>query len=97
MAKKKSFKMENNPAMDFISEESIEAIDGKQAETSTPTGGIKAPEGYKPNPAFIEKKSRRVQILVQPSVYEEVKAKAAELGISTNEAINEALRKYVER
>ena len=54
----------------------------------------KAPEGYKPNPEYIETKSKRVQLLVQPSVYEAVKAKAKGLGISINEAINEALREY---
>lgn len=50
--------------------------------------------GYKPNPEYIETKSKRVQLLVQPSVYEAVKAKAKGLGISINEAINEALREY---
>lgn len=57
----------------------------------------KAPEGYKPNPEYIETKSKRVQLLVQPSVYEAVKAKAKGLGISANEAINEALREYIDR
>lgn len=60
-------------------------------------GKKKAPEGYKPNPEYIETKSKRVQLLVQPSVYEAVKAKAKARGISTNEAINEALREYTER
>lgn len=86
----KSFK--GNPAMSFISQESIDKVDGKPAKT---TG--KAPEGYKLNPEYIETKSKRVQLLVQPSVYEEVKAKAKAKGISTNEAINEALREYTER
>lgn len=57
----------------------------------------KAPEGYKPNPEYIETKSKRVQLLVQPSVYEAVKAQAKGLGISANEAINEALREYIDR
>ena len=95
MAKSKSFKSDTNPAMSFISQESIDKVDGKQ---DTPTGGKKkAPEGYKPNPEYIETKSKRVQLLVQPSVYEAVKAKAKANGISTNEAINEALREYTER
>lgn len=91
MAKGKSFTSDNNPAMSFISKESIEAVDGK------PEGTGKAPAGYKPNPEFIETKSKRVQLLVQPSVYEAVKARAKAEGISTNEAINTALREYVER
>lgn len=101
MAKKKSFTA--SPAMNFISPESIEKVDGKQtAKKKTPSKATtpksnKAPEGYKVNPEYIETKSKRVQLLVQPSVYEEVKAKAKAEGISTNEAINEALREYTER
>jgi hypothetical protein len=98
MAKSKSFKSDTNPAMSFISQESIDKVDGKQEGATTPTGGKRgAPEGYKPNPEYIETKSKRVQLLVQPSVYEAVKAKAKANGISTNEAINEALREYTER
>ena len=94
MAKKKDFTA--NPAMSFISQESIDKVDGKPAPK--PRGKKKeAPAGYKPNPEYIETKSKRVQILIQPSVHEAVKAKAKAEGISTNEAINEALREYVER
>ena len=95
MAKKKDFTA--NPAMSFISPESIEAVDGKKKQKKPAKKKSKAPEGYKPNPEYIETKSKRVQILVQPSVHEAVKAKAKAEGISTNEAINEALREYVER
>lgn len=98
MAKSKSFKSDTNPAMSFISQESIDKVDGTEKGATTPTGGKKkAPDGYKPNPEYIETKSKRVQLLVQPSVYEAVKAKAKARGISTNEAINEALREYTER
>lgn len=98
MAKSKSFKSDTNPAMSFISQESIDKVDGTEEGATTPTGGKKkALEGYKPNPEYIETKSKRVQLLVQPSVYEAVKAKAKARGISTNEAINEALREYTER
>lgn len=93
----KSFKSDTNPAMSFISQESIDKVDGKKEGATAPTGGKNAPEGYKPNPEYIETKSKRVQLLVQPSVYEAVKAKAKANGISTNEAINEALREYTER
>ena len=55
-----------------------------------------APEGYKIAPQYVELKTKRVQLLVQPSLYEAVKAKASSLGISTNEAISEALRQYTE-
>ena len=83
--------------MSFISPASIEAVDGKKTKEKTPEKTGKAPAGYKPNPEYIETKSKRVQILIQPSVHEAVKAKAKKLGISTNEAINIALREYTER
>ena len=56
----------------------------------------RAPEGYKIAPQYVELKTKRVQLLVQPSLYEAVKAKASSLGISTNEAISEALKAYTE-
>lgn len=93
---KKSFKTTDNSVMQFISQESVDKVERKPAEIPTPTV-MKAPAGYRPNPAFIEMKSRRVQALIQPSVYEAVKAKASRAGISVNEAINAALREYIER
>lgn len=90
----KSFTKENNPAMSFISQESIDKVDGKEKKGKA---SPKAPEGYKLNPEYIETKSKRVQILIQPSIHEAVKAKAKAEGISTNEAINIALREYTER
>lgn len=97
---KKDFTNTSNPAMSFISQETIDKVDGKKkgaTQKKTATRSKTAPEGYKANPEYIETKSRRVQLLVQPSIYEAVKAKASKLGISTNEAINEALREYTER
>ena len=88
---KKDFK--TNPVMNFISQESIDKVEGKPEKKP---GKKKAPEGYKPNPEYIEVKSRRVQILLQPSIHEAIKAKAKAESISTNEAINEAIKKYVE-
>lgn len=96
---KKSFKG-TSPAMSFISPETIEKVDGKKAPAQKKTAPAKgkktAPAGYKPNPEYVETKSKRVQLLVQPSLYEAIKAKAKAEGISTNEAIGEALRKYTE-
>jgi len=94
---KKSFKRKE-PTLAFISEPKTETEKKPPKKaTVSPTGKNKeAPEGYKLNPEYIETKSRRVQALIQPSVYEATKAKAKALGISTNEAINEALRAYVE-
>jgi len=87
---KKDFK--GNPAMSFISQESIDKVDGKPEGTTSPTGTRKAPAGYKPNPEFIETKSKRVQILVQPSLHREAKAVADKLGISLNDFIHRAIQ-----
>lgn len=84
---KKDFK--SNPAMNFISQSSIEAVDGKP-ERPAPAAA-KAPEGYRLNPLYIEKKSKRVQLLIQPSLYSAAKEIADELGISLNDFIHRAI------
>lgn len=98
MPAKKSFRRSEEPALAFINTEKNSKASKKteaKPETIRATPA-QAPEGYKLNPLYVETKSRRVQALVQPSIYEAVKAKAQALGISTNEAINEALRAYTE-
>lgn len=86
---KKSFTA--TPSMSFISQESIDKVDGKQ-EPTNPTGRKKAPEGYKVNPEYIETKSKRVQLLVQPSLYSEAKNISKDLGISLNDFIHRAIQ-----
>lgn len=94
---KKNFRRED-PTMDFITPRTqpTERTASEARATSKGKRTGSAPTGYKLNPEYIETKSRRVQILIQPSVHEAIKAKAETLGISTNEAINEALRQYTE-
>lgn len=74
---KKSFK--ENPALQFIS-----TADEEQTEE-------KAPEGYKLNPLYIETKSRRLQLVLQPSLYKRVKDRAKAGGLSVNEFIHNLL------
>lgn len=81
---KKDFK--GNPSLVFISKESIDKVDGETANNR------KAPEGYKVNPKYIETKSKRVQVLIQPSLYAEAKAVSKELGISLNDFIHRAVQ-----
>ena len=96
---KKSFKDDLNPAMNFITPDSK-----KQAEKTSPEGKIKniteirnnAPEGYKVNPLYIETRSKRLQILIQPSIYEKIKDRAATEGVSVNEVINSIFIKAFE-
>lgn len=52
-----------------------------------------ASEEYHVNPFYIENKSKRLQLVLQPSLYERVKAKAEALGISVNEFCHQTLYK----
>lgn len=85
---KKDFKG-TNPALAFMSVDT-------QEETQTPTTKKEAPEGYKLNPEYIEIKSKRVQLLLQPSTVDAIKALAKKKGLSMNEAINEAIQAYLQ-
>lgn len=89
MATKKNFK---NPVEAFISVPEEEPV-----RKDTPVGGlVKAPEGYKRNPEFIEVRSKRVQLLLQPSVVDRMKALAKSEGASVNEMYNRAVAYYLE-
>ena len=48
-------------------------------------------EGYKLNPLYIEKRSKRLQLLVQPSLYDKVKAQAETEDCSVNNYIHRVL------
>lgn len=89
MAQKKSFKAELNPAMQFISTPTEE----READATTVTAP--APEGYKVNPLYIEKRSKRLQLLVQPSLYDKIKAQADGEGCSVNDLIHRVLEEAV--
>ena len=84
---KKTFKDNINPAMSFISQESIDKTEGETATTETkrPT---KAPEGYKLNPLYIETKSERLQLLIQPSLKAKLKERAKAEGTSVNDLVS---------
>lgn len=95
MAKKKSFI--DNPALQFIStagEEEAKA-DGLDPTTPQPTTppkpAGKPPAGYKRNPLYVETKSRRLQLVLQPSLYDRVKAGAVAAGLSVNEYVHKIL------
>lgn len=46
---------------------------------------------------YVEPKSKRLTILIQPSLLEAVRQTAKADGISVNESISEAIREYVEK
>jgi len=89
---KKTFKDSINPAMSFISQESIDRAEGETPATAEAKRPDKAPEGYKLNPLYIETKSKRLQLLIQPSLHEKLKRKAQAEGTSVNDLVNSILQ-----
>lgn len=92
-AKRGTFLNEDNPALQFISQSSIEAVEGHEQEEA-PAPVDQAPHRKRTRP---EAKSRRVQVLMKPSQHDALKALATREGISVNEAINEAIEDYLAR
>lgn len=82
---KKTFK--DNPALQFISTPN----DDENQDQETESIPAKVPKGYKLNPLYIETKSRRLQLVLQPSLYDRVKAKAKANGLSVNEYCHQIL------
>lgn len=78
---KKDLFSSNTPALNFISEK----------RPSTP------PPGYKLDRRFVEVKSRRVQLVMQPSLQAKVKAAADKRGLSFNEYVHQILENEMER
>ena len=69
-----------NPALRFIT-----------TEASPPQD---AP--VKPNPLYIETRSKRVQLLMQPSLHRKLCSIADQQGLSVNELIHRALTEYAD-
>lgn len=57
----------------------------------------KAPKGYKINPAYLETKSERVQIVLQPSIKKKLLAEAKKRKLSINETVTQAIIEFVEK
>ena len=102
---RKSF-TDANPAMAFIStakeqedfaltqptKEELEAkLDPK------PLNKVSNGVPMKKNPEYLETKSKRVQMLMQPSLYNSIKEKAEQSGISVNEMMHEILKSHLEQ
>lgn len=88
MASKKTFKdsMEN-PAELFISKKPAPPAEADKVQ-GTPA---KAQEGYKLNYLYVETRSKRLQLLVQPSLLEKLRAKAQSEGRSVNDVVHTIL------
>lgn len=72
-----------NPAKQFIS-----AAAPAQPTTATAAHGGVVPKGYKVNTAYVETKNKHIHLTLQPSIYEQGKQDARELGLSFNEYIS---------
>jgi len=53
-------------------------------------------EDFKANHLYVETKSRRLQLLLQPSLYEKIKAKADEESVSVNALVHSLLKEALE-
>ena len=96
MSKKPDYK--NNPA---INSPVFSILDNAREPEHNTQRAEAAPEGMRMNPAYIEKyiekRTRRVQIIMQPSLYEKAKAKAEALDKSFNDYIHELLERDVNK
>ena len=105
MAAKKSFKNEN-PAMQFIGQSGGVDRSIDTGHDKTPIADVEPPPHQatqvatlppmKPNPLYIETKSRRLNLLVQPSLHDKIKGIAKGHGASVNDTIHQILQSYVD-
>ena len=92
---RKSFK--DNPALQFINgagteERSRKEKPASEEKTITMPHPVEGPpNGYKRNPIYVETKRRRLQLVLQPSLYERVKNGADAVGLSVNEYVHQIL------
>ena len=87
---KKTFKDEFNPALQFIST----STDSTEVEnTEQEQQNISATVPMKRNPLYIETKSKRIQLLIQPSLHSKLKDIAEQKETSINDLIHTILEK----
>ena len=87
MAKKIDYT--KSPALAFIDtpsqeEETITAPAAETTKSPELKGGKLSPTRFKPE----EKRTKRVQLILRPSIYEKAKSRADSLSISFNEYVN---------
>ena len=85
MPQKKSFK--DNPALNFITTQTDPVVILEEDNLSP----------VKLNPEYIETRSKRLNLLIQPSLHKNLKNIAATRDISINELIHKALEEYVQK
>ena len=68
----------------------------RKKTTATKKAPGTPPPGYKVNPQFIEMKTQRINVLLQPSVSDRLKKLAKHNKTSVNETINQAIIEKLE-
>lgn len=100
---RKSF-TDANPAMAFIStakeQEDFALTQPTKEELEAkldpePLNKVSNGVPMKKNPEYVETKSKRVQMLMQPSLYNSIKEKAEKEGVSVNEMMHEILKTHL--
>ena len=76
-----------SPALAFIGGAAEQAEQADQKNGGR-TRTVTIPEGMTLNDMLIEKRTRRVQLVMQPSVYDRAKAEAERRGISFNDYVH---------
>lgn len=82
---KKSFM--DSPALRFITANEEKTV---KEEKITPKKD-ELPQGYKISPVYIETKSRRLQLLLKPSIFKKLKQTADKKHTSVNDLVNSIL------
>lgn len=85
---KKDFSGVSDNALAFLSDETIEEAEKGRKPARKPKRTYRQEK---------EAKTRRVQLLIQPSIYEAIQRKADKEDLSVNEAIIQAIIKYTNR
>lgn len=94
-----------NPTLQFISQpepeeepQTVEEGKAKREGSTASSTRRKAPPARRALPQFDEEtKSRRLQLLLTPSLYETIKDKAVEERLSVNELINSILKDAIRK
>lgn len=98
-----------NPTLQFISapetspgpQEEPQTVEARRPGRKTSTTSStpqRAAQTHRAQPQFDEEtKSRRLQVLLTPSLYDELRARAAEERLSVNEMLNTILKDYLRK
>jgi predicted DNA binding CopG/RHH family protein len=92
---KKTFKDELNPALQFIN--TLRLTDEEEQTEQETVENIPVSVPIKRNTLYIESKSKRIQLLMRPSLHRKLKEMADQKGTSLNDLIHTILEKSVNK